>query len=270
MSLPLFIVDAFTSQPFAGNPAAVVMLKHEIPDELMAKIAAEMNLSETAFVLANPPNRFVLRWFTPRVEVSLCGHATIATAHVLFSEYGYKPETIEFETLSGILRAARRGAEISLDFPLDNPLDPQAVPAELLSALGLEHYVAAFWGQRTNKLVFHVEDELIVRALKPDFQRMSQLALPEVKGVGVTAPGKDKYDFVSRYFNPWAGINEDPVTGSVHTLLAPYWSKLLGKNELFAFQASARGGELRLFTRADGRVDIRGGAVLVVRGDITP
>lgn len=268
MSMPIFIADAFTSQPFSGNPAAVVMLKHEIPDEIMAKIAAEMNLSETAFVLIDRPSRFVLRWFTPRAEVSLCGHATIATAHVLFSEYGYKSETIEFETLSGVLRATRRGAEISLDFPLDNPVEPKTVPAELLASLGLEHYVAAFWGQKTNKLVFHVEDELIVRALRPDFQRMSQLALSEVKGVGVTAPGRDKYDFVSRYINPWAGVNEDPVTGSVHTLLAPYWSKLLGKNELFAFQASARGGELHLFTRADGRVDIRGGAVLVVRGEI--
>ena len=269
MKLPLYTVDAFTSRPFSGNPAAVVLLRDAIADETMRSIAAEMNLSETAFVLPSTGGRYRLRWFTPCVEVGLCGHATVAAATVLFAEAGHPDQTIEFETLSGILTATRQANGIALDFPADIPQEVAAVNPALLEALGMDEYVKVFQGLKTGKFVFHVENEQTVLALEPDFRMMAQLNLPGVKGVGVTARGNKDYDFVSRYFNPWAGVNEDPVTGSVHTVLAPYWGKVLGRHELVAYQASARGGELRLRLGMDGRCEICGEAVVVVRGEIT-
>ncbi len=272
-TIPLYQVDAFTGQPFKGNPAAVCLLEETLPDETLRAIAAEMNLSETAFVrrldepgAAEP--RFALRWFTPQVEVPLCGHATLATAAVLFREVGLEADVVHFETLSGAL-AARQLADgrIALDFPADPPV-PFDPPEGLLDTLADFEIEAVRYGARTHNLLIHLATPAQVRALEPDFARVMALTTGgELHGPIVTAQGEGPHDFISRYFAPWAGIPEDPVTGSAHTVLGPYWGALLGKQELFAYQASARGGELWVTLR-DDRVDIAGEAVTVVRGSL--
>lgn len=273
--LDLYQVDAFTDKPFSGNPAAVCLLQEKLEDRCLQLIAAEMNLSETAFVQigagdASAKTRFNLRWFTPLLEVPLCGHATLATAEVLFDEMGLQTEEIVFETLSGELIARRDPAGIVLDFPLDEP-EAVSEPTELMAAMGLRRCSGVILGKKTRKLVFVLDNLEDIRNLRPDFAQMKKASLPyEIKGVGVTAAyDGGNSDFVSRYFNPWAGVEEDPVTGSVHTLLAAYWAEQLGRRELRAYQASARGGDILLRVREDNRVEIIGKATIVLRGQLS-
>ena len=267
MTRPLFQVDAFTAEPFAGNPAAVCLLEDEDADPgWMQRVAAEMNLSETAFLRPRAEaGRYVLRWFTPAVEVELCGHATLASAHVLWTEgLADAAQELRFDTASGPLAARRDGdGAIWLDFPA-TPAAPVDPPAGLLEALGA---VAARWvGLGRFDYLVELEDEAAVRALAPDVRRLAGLG---VRGVIVTAAagGPGGHDFVSRFFAPGAGIDEDPVTGSAHCTLGPFWAERLGRAELTGFQASARGGLVQVRPRGD-RVLLGGRAVTVLRGQL--
>lgn len=272
--IKIYQVDAFTSEAFKGNPAAVCILENDISDELMKNIAQEMNLSETAFVkpLKNSNigkgNLFSLRWFTPEVEVDLCGHATIATSKVLFDEFNIKEQYIKYETKSGLLTAKKKDEKISLDFPIDKALDFN-LTQDILDAMGIRSYSKAIIGEKTRKLVIEVKDKENIINLKPNFEILKSLKFKsDVKGIGITCRGNEKYDFISRYFNPWAGINEDPVTGSVHTLLANYWSNKLNKMDMNAYQASNRSGEISLKLLENDRVRLSGEAVIVLRGEL--
>lgn len=272
--VPIYQVDAFTNECFKGNPAAVCVLEAAMEDKDMQRIAKEMNQSETAFVQPlegssiQGTNRFSLRWFTPKYEVDLCGHATIATSEVLFNYLGIKEERILYETRSGLLTACKTNQGISLDFPVDEPI-PVELSKDIIEGIGLDMYEDALIGKTTKKLVVRVSTESEVVKLSPDFEKMKRLEFPmDVKGVGVTCRGNKSYDFISRYFNPWAGVNEDPVTGSVHTLLAAYWGKLLNKSEMRAYQASDRGGEIALRLLTGNRVELIGQAVVVLKGEL--
>lgn len=256
MSHPLFTVDAFTSTPFEGNPAAVCFPRHEVDDAWLAKVAAEMNLSETAF-LWPVEESWRLRWFTPEVEVDLCGHATLAAAHVLF-ETGQVEDEARFDTRSGRLVARRKGDAIELDFPATVP-EPSGAPAGLFEALGCRGRVLR---SRFDFLVV-LESEADVLAVEPDFRALREV---DARGVMVTAPGESS-DFVSRFFGPRVGIDEDPVTGSAHCVLTPYWSERLSKSTLLARQLSARGGSLGVELAGD-RVMLRGMAITVMRGEL--
>jgi PhzF family phenazine biosynthesis protein len=268
VSRPLFQVDAFSAEPFAGNPAAVCLLEEDADPGWMQRVAAEMNLSETAFLRPGAgPGTYGLRWFTPTVEVGLCGHATLASAHVLWTE-GRVPagRQIRFDTASGPL-AARPGADgaIWLDFPA-TPAEPVDPPAGLVEALGAG---APRWvGRGRFDYLVELADEAAVRDLAPDLRRLGRLE-PGTAGVIVTAPaaGPGGYDFVSRYFAPAAGIDEDPVTGSAHCTLGPFWAGRLGRGELTGFQASARGGLVQVRPEGD-RVRLGGRAVTVLRGQL--
>ncbi len=257
----LCIVDAFTDRPFAGNPAAVCELKHEADPNWMQSLASEMNLSETAFV--RPIDGGIeLRWFTPKLEVDLCGHATLASAHALWNEWGFDPNSpIRFHTRSGVLTCARRQSMIELDFPA-LPVTAAQPPAGLCEALGVK---PSYVGRSTFDKLILVESEDVLRSLAPDFHRMRELPM---RGVMVTSPSSDPaYDFVSRYFAPGAGIDEDPVTGSAHCCLGPFWGQRLRKESLVCFQASPRGGVVHVELRGD-RVALLGNAVTVVRGEL--
>jgi PhzF family phenazine biosynthesis protein len=265
MAMPIVIVDAFTAAPFAGNPAAVCLLDAPASPEWMQHVAGEMNLSETAFVVSRGA-AFDLRWFTPAIEVDLCGHATLAAAHVLWETGRLPPAgTARFSTRSGTLTARKADDWIELDFPATpvRPLGPEdGPPTAWTEALGTTAVEIA--RSRFDVLV-EVEHGRVVRALAPDMARLA--ALP-ARGVIVTSrsdvPG---VDFVSRFFAPAAGIDEDPVTGSAHCALAPYWSERLGRDEFLAHQVSARGGVLRVALAGD-RVRIGGQAVTVMRGEL--
>lgn len=257
MPLPLFVVDAFTSRPFAGNPAAVCLLDGPRPDAWMQALAAEMNLAETAF-LQIEGDGLRLRWFTPKAEVVLCGHATLASAHVLWAE-GVREPVLRFHTRSGLLTAAREGDSIILDFPAMRAAPVSEDPG-LAQALGVGLRHLACNGM---DYLVEVADEATLRALKPDLAAVAQLP---VRGVIVTAASAE-YDFVSRFFAPRVGVPEDPVTGSAHCALGPFWAERLGKTELRAYQASPRGGEVNLSVRGD-RVQLAGRAVTVVRGQV--
>jgi PhzF family phenazine biosynthesis protein len=257
MQLQFHQIDAFTSRPFSGNPAVVYRLDAWLADSLMQQIAAEHNQAETAFVVREGAG-WHIRWFTPATEVPLCGHATLATAHALFELYGEPGERLDFRCLSGALSVSRDQGRLVLDFPTQRAADV-AVSAELEQALGVPVLAA----QQGNELLAVLASEQAVRACQPDMKALAKL--PGL-GVIVTAPGL-KHDFVSRYFAPAIGINEDPVTGSTHCSLIPYWSKRLGKTNLTACQRSARGGEL--FCRLEGeRVKIGGNATLVASGTL--
>lgn len=258
MEITLYQADAFTNQLFRGNPAAVCPLKEWLPDATLQAIAAENNLSETAFFIPKGPD-FQLRWFTPAIEVALCGHATLATAHILFQHLGHPRNTINFHTLSGPLSVSRGDGLYIMDFPTDI-LEPTPAPAVLLQALQAEP-VEVFTGREDYLIVLESQEQ--VARLRPDFQLLRQ-----VKGRGViaTAPGEE-VDFVSRCFFPNAGIDEDPVTGSAHTTLTPYWAERLSRQELTARQISARGGELKC-TMLGERVAIAGQAVTYLEGRI--
>jgi PhzF family phenazine biosynthesis protein len=263
MSIKIFQVDAFTSQRFKGNPAAVCLLEHSMPDDWMLKLAQEMNLSETAFLLPIEDG-YSLRWFTPKLEVNLCGHATLASAHVLF-ETGRIPvgQLVRFSTRSGDLKAQMTLKGVELDFPSSPAQIAATMPLRLLDALGIREGSVLISG---NKHLIEISTEAELRALQPDF-----IALARIPGRGVAVTAKadtnSGYDFVSRYFAPWVGINEDPVTGSAHCMLGPYWAEKLGKTELLAYQASARGGSLGVRVTKE-RTYLTGQAVTVFSGEM--
>ena len=259
MRLPIFQVDAFADRPFAGNPAAVVPLASWPDDATLQAIAAENNLAETAFFApeGDGGDSFRLRWFTPAIEVNLCGHATLASAHVLWTKLGHAGARLRFQTRSGELRVTREGGRIVLDFPAQ-PAAPIAAPAGLAAALGATP--AELLKSVDLLCVFAGAAE--VAALRPDIRALAGF---ETRGVICTAPGADGVDFVSRFFAPRAGIDEDPVTGSAHCALIPYWAKRLGKTSLLARQISKRGGTLWCEDRG-ARVAIAGQAALFLEG----
>lgn len=261
------IIDAFTDRPFAGNPAAVCLLDGDAwPDEAWLRhVAAEMNLSETAFARPVEDGEWALRWFTPTVETNLCGHATLATTHTLRSD-GRANGPIRYRTLSGVLIATpNNDGSITLDFPAA-PLTEAPLPDGLAEALPAKPETAYRTGALGDLLVV-LPDEAAVRAVTPDFAALLRLSHEHnVRGVIVTAPGST-HDFVSRFFTPASGIPEDPVTGSAHTALTPYWAERLGRDELVGLQASARTGVVRVALRGD-RVHLTGQAVTMVDGDL--
>ncbi|MFM5440371.1 PhzF family phenazine biosynthesis protein [Aeromonas enteropelogenes] len=259
-TIRLFHVNAFSMQPFGGNPA-VVVLGPALPDAGLQAMAAEFNLSETAFLVPQGRVRYQLRWFTPELEVDLCGHGTLAAAHVLWQTgVVAEDEVIRFETRSGELLARREGEWIWLDFPCI-PLTPLALDPAYAVALGCKPLQALAAGA---KFLFELASEEEVRAISPDFHALR--ALPG-RGLMVAAPSSDPdHDFVSRYFAPWVGVDEDPVTGSNHCALVPFWAERLGKQQLRARQISARGGELRLELQGD-RVLMAGQAVTLWQGE---
>jgi PhzF family phenazine biosynthesis protein len=254
-------VDAFTDRAFAGNPAAVCLLPSARDDFWMQQVAREMNLAETAFLIRRADG-FDLRWFTPAVEVDLCGHATLASAHVLWEERHLDAgQTARFHTRSGLLSASRGDGLIWLDFPA-TPAQPVSSSPDLERAIGASF---KFLGRTAFDYLVELESEAEVRSLEPDMSRLARLG---GRGVIVTARSENgSYDFVSRFFAPGAGIPEDPVTGSAHCGLGPYWAARLGKKELVGYQASARGGTVRVRLEGD-RAHLGGHAVTVLRGEL--
>jgi len=258
MKIPIYQVDAFTGDLFGGNPAAVCPLKEWLPEGLMQKIGRENNLSETAFFVPRE-DYFELRWFTPTIEVDLCGHATLATAHVLFRHLGYEIDVINFHSKSGKLSVRNGTDNLILNFPADR-IEKVDEMLSLNDALGVSPF-ETYKGNSDFMCVFENQDT--IERLKPDFMKLSQIGC---RGVIVTARGTN-CDFVSRFFAPYAGINEDPVTGSAHTTLTPYWALKLEKNQLQAQQVSARKGYLNC-TYLGERVEIGGKAVTYLVGEI--
>ena len=256
-------VDSFTDKRFAGNPAGVCVLARPRDERWMRNVAREMNLAETAFLQPRTDDSFDLRWFTPAVEVDLCGHATLASAHVLWETKQLRAdEPARFHTRSGLLTCRKRDAWIEMDFPATppKPIDP---PAGLFDALGVSG--ARFVGRTRFDAFVELEDEATLRAIQPD---MGSLKRVDARGVIVTARVRTKpYDFVSRFFAPQSGVDEDPVTGSAHCALAPYWRERLGKDEMLAYQASQRGGTVRVVPKGD-RVLLYGQAVTVLRCEL--
>lgn len=263
MGLKITQVDAFTDQPFRGNPAAVCVLPAPRDEQWMQDVACEMNLSETAFLDPVGRGGFNLRWFTPSTEVALCGHATLASAHVLWEAEYLKPQEVaRFHTTSGLLTAARKGDWIELDFPAVRE-QAAPVPPGLAEALGVK---IKYIGKNKFDYLVEVESERMVREMAPDFTALRKMT---VRGVSVTSRSDSpEYDFVSRFFAPGSGIDEDPVTGSAHCCLGPFWGERLAKTELVAYQASARGGTVRVRLNGE-RVILGGQAVTVLRGELT-
>lgn len=262
MVQPVIQVDAFTDKPFTGNPAAVCILEELRDDVWMQNVAREMNLSETAF-LTKRADGYDLRWFTPVAEVDLCGHATLASAHALWEDRHLGPdEEARFHTRSGLLTARLRDGWIEMDFPAE-PEHRIAAPPTLAAALGVN---PLYIGKNRFDYLVEIESENVLRNLKPDFSSLKTIPM---RGLMVTARSlSKKYDFVSRFFAPALGIDEDPVTGSAHCCLGPSWQKRLKRYQLYAYQASARGGEVHLRVAAD-RVMLSGRAVTVLRGELT-
>lgn len=257
--MKIWTVDAFADKIFSGNPAAVIPVGQFPPDELCQKIAAEMNLSETAFVQSKSDGTRHIRWFTPTVEVKLCGHATLASAHVLFEEKMVQGNNLEFQSLSGPLRVSKNGEKLTLDFPLQKTgSELDMAPFEKIVGFQIVAAVKAY-----DDLIVELADEKMVRELK-----VTPGAWPEFdcRGVIFTAKGQDRYDFVSRFFGVNCGVGEDPVTGSAHCKLAHYWMEKLGKKTFTAYQASARGGVLEIEVVAD-RVLLTGRAITVMKGE---
>lgn len=261
MKIPIYTVDAFTDMPFKGNPAAVCLLNEKISDEQMQNIAFEMNLSETAF-LSKKDGGYNLRWFTPSAEVDLCGHATLASSHILWEKkHAERNEKLKFHTKSGVLQASYTMNGIELDFPLIEEHTIET-PAGLIKALGTK---PIYTGMTKWNFLVELDSEDTVRSVKPDFDMLQSL---NAWGSIVTARSSMKdYDFVSRFFAPEKGIQEDPVTGSAHCALGPYWMKKLGKNTFRAYQASERGGTVGVKVEGD-RVYLTGNAVTVVNGEL--
>lgn len=258
MEIEIYQVDAFAHKPFAGNPAAVCLLEKPLDKELMQSIAAENNVSETAYVWPIEPNHFHLKWFTPELEIELCGHATLATAHILWEiERVAEHETISFETLSGTLKASKKGNWITLDFPVVRKVQEE-IPEELKVIFPQAIEITA---TASKKYIVELASETEVRNYVPDFHLLKDF------GTVITAKGDEQYDFVSRFFAMPVGVPEDPVTGSAHCVLAPYWENKLDKNTFTAFQASKRGGELKVRI-SDGRVFLSGEAITVLKGTL--
>jgi PhzF family phenazine biosynthesis protein len=258
MKLQIYQADAFSDSLFKGNPAAVVPLTEWLSDETMQQIAMENNLSETAFFIPEG-DHFHIRWFTPMTEVDLCGHATLASAHILFNELAFKGEQIEFKSKSGLLKVTKSADKLQLDFPADPVSLVDNIP-EIGNALGASP-MAIYKGKTKHLLLFDKEET--IRNMKPNFHLLKQT---DARGIIVTAKGTT-VDFVSRFFAPKVGIDEDPVTGSAHTLLVPFWANRLNKTEMKALQLSARGGQLWCTLSGD-RVLIAGKAVTYLRGEI--
>ena len=260
MGIAITQVDAFTSQPFAGNPAAVCILSKAPEEQWMRDVAREMNLSETAFLVPQDGG-YNLRWLTPAVEVDLCGHATLAAAHVLWEEDHLAAAQARFHTRSGVLLAERKGDWIEMDFPAKRE-EAAEPPADLAGALGL---TPVYVGRNQFDYLVEVESAAALRGARPDHGVLRKLP---VRGIIVTARSDTpEYDFISRFFAPGSGIDEDPVTGSSHACLGPYWNKRLGQTEFVAYQASARGGVVRVRCAGD-RVFLGGQAVTVLRGEL--
>jgi len=258
MMLPFYQVDAFTDKLFGGNAAGVCPLDSWLPDDAMQKIALENNLSETAFFIKEGDG-YRIRWFTPKVEVNLCGHATLASAHVIYNHLGCTCDTISFQSRSGVLNVSREGDLLILDFPANVP-QRAALPNDFVQALNITP-IQCYRGKEDYLLLYKSQQE--IESLLPDFRRLEKT---DARAVIVTAPG-EKCDFVSRFFAPRVGVDEDPVTGSAHTVLIPFWAEKLGKTEMHARQLSRRGGAL--FCRLKGdRVDIGGNAVTYLKGEI--
>jgi len=265
MELSLYQVDAFTNKAFSGNPAAVYLLEQPLAPTLMQNIALEMNLSETVFLVPNGAG-FDIRWFTPQLEIDLCGHATLASAHVLFNHYKFKGDCIRFNSKSGPLMASRNGDLITLDFPA-RPLMPVALHSSVTAAMGVTPQ-SAYGAEGSNKLLLVFASAGELKSLNPDMNALKKLPY---QGFNCTALGGGEaganVDFVCRYFAPAAGIDEDPVTGSAYTSLAPYWANELGKNQFKARQLSSRGGELQI-ELGGNRVFISGQSVTTLAGTL--
>lgn len=259
MNIPIYQIDGFTDKLFAGNPAAICPLEEWLSDELMQNIAMENNLAETAFVVMKE-NNYEIRWFTPTVEVDLCGHATLAAGYMIFNYEEYDRDEVIFNSpRSGILKVRKLGQLYQLDFPADS-CKKVALSSELLTAMKKEP-IEVYKGKTDYLLVYNSQED--IEKMDPDFSILSKV---NARGIIVTAKGNNS-DFVSRWFGPQSGINEDPVTGSAHTTLTPYWAKKLNKNELTAFQLSKRGGKLNCLLE-DGRVKIAGNAKTFMIGMI--
>jgi len=260
--MKIWIVDAFATQPFSGNPAAVVIVDEFPPDELCQKIAAEMNLSETAFAKPVSQDYFHLRWFTPKTEVKLCGHATLATAHILYQENKVRGNTITFDSLSGPLLVYKNSqdANLTLDFPLQ-VTGPFLNKDIYEKTLGLDIVAVA---KALDDLIIEIADPVQLKNIEISSEKIKQF---DYRGVIITAKDHQKYDFISRFFAPRVGVNEDPVTGSAHCKLAHYWQEKLGQSQFLAYQASQRGGELKLAIKND-RVHITGSAIIMLQGDL--
>lgn len=256
--MKLYQVDAFTDEVFSGNPAAVVPLESWLSDDDMQNISAENNLSETAFFVEEPDGKYTIRWFTPQTEVDICGHATLASAHVLFDHLNFENKRVVFQSKSGELTVEKRENIYWMNFP-SNPPEPIPVPKLLPEAIGT---IPLYTGVNRDMLVL-LQDEDTVQSVKPDFSLLERM---EVRGIIITAKGED-CDFVSRYFAPSMGIYEDPVTGSAHTLLTPFWEKRLGKSAFTARQVSKRGGNI-MCNQKQNRVEIGGAAVTYMVGEI--
>ncbi|XP_011370435.1 phenazine biosynthesis-like domain-containing protein [Pteropus vampyrus] len=289
MKLPIFIVDAFTAKPFHGNPAAVCLLENKLDEDMHQKIAREMTLSETAFIRKLRPTDnftqsscFGLRWFTPASEIPLCGHATLASAAVLFHKIKNVNNTLTFVTLSGELKARKEEDGIVLDLPLypAHPQDFHEVKDLIKTAIGDTLVQDICYSPDTRNLLVRLSDTYdrsFLENLKVNTQNLLQVEnTGKVKGLILTLKGEGEaggqaqaFDFYSRYFSPWYGVAEDPVTGSAHTVLSSYWSQQLGKKDMHALQCSCRRGELKISLRPDGRVDIKGGTTVVLEGTLT-
>jgi PhzF family phenazine biosynthesis protein len=264
---PFYWVDAFTEEPFKGNPAAVCLMNTGLSDSLYQNIAAEINLSETAFAEKIGESEYKLRWFTPVFEMPLCGHATLSTAHILFTKYGEK-SPISFHIKSGLLKVYKTPEGIRLAFPAfqSSAAEP---PRELLKSLGVENPSDSVYEKSLGVYILRLRDEKAIESVEPNFEALRKVCKNDgLMGVGVTARGSGKYDFVSRAFAPGAGVDEDPVTGLAHCILAPYWASKLGKTKLLAYQMSKRGGELGVELEGD-TVFITGKALTLIEGSIT-
>jgi len=261
MKLTIYQVDAFADKLFSGNPAAVIPLEEWLDTGLMQRIALENNLSETVFIVRpdDVETDYAIRWFTPEVEINLCGHATLAAAYVLFNILNFNEAEIRFSSLSGILKVSKEDDLICLDFPSWKPERLDIYPDELSAILDYEDFVGVY---KYRDILVEMENEDAVRNCNPDFSLMKK----HIDKMIITAPGK-KVDFVSRFFAPGAGINEDPVTGSAHSQLIPFWAEKLGKDKLHALQLSERGGELWC-QQKDERVIMKGKAVFYMKGEI--
>lgn len=267
-TIKTYIVDSFTDKPFKGNPAGVCLLERDLEEETMFSIAKELGLSETAFVVKNPSKEnYSIRYFSPVMEIPLCGHATLASAKVLFDR-SLELNKIQFVTIQNIeLDIVRNGELIKMEFPIYGTQSADA-PKALLDALGLEKIVNSEFNQETNILLLEIEDAQILKNLKPDFAALKE-SHAKINGVLVTAKSdRENYDFESRYFWPWSGTNEDPVTGGTHTFLAKYWSDRLSKKSMNSFQCSERSGFMKVVILSPNKMSIESKAIIIFEGTL--
>ncbi len=264
--IQIFIVDSFTDKPFQGNPAGVCLLEESTTEEMMQSIANELNLSETVFLLPTESNQYRLRYFSPIVEVDFCGHATLAASKVIFEKFN--DETVEFITHKGLqLTATLENEAINMSFPLYQTTE-YTPNKKLLDAFGLEDEVSTRFSKDLDMLIIEVKDKQTLLNINPDFQKAIESS-DSIKEVVITTKSEDKdYDFYSRCFCPWIGINEDPVTGAAHSVLAKYWGDILNKKAMSAFQLSKRGGYLNLNIVSDNVLEVRSNAKIVFRGEL--